>query len=67
MRTRIGFQQLCAVTVLLVLVCVQMAPAQMAGLPAKRTHALAAATTAPNAAAKAPAVAQAEENGQKHT
>jgi len=62
MKTRIGFQQLCAITVLLVLVSAQMAPAQQAGLPANGTHGLTAAASARNAAAKAPAAAQEEEN-----
>ena len=62
MKTRIGFQQLCAITVLLVLVSAQMAPAQQAGLPANGTHTLTAAASAPNAAVKAPATAQEEEN-----
>ena len=62
MKTRIGFQQLCAVTALLALVSAQMAPAQQAGLPANGTHALTAPASAPKATAKAPAGAQEEEN-----
>jgi len=46
MKTRMGFQQLCAVTALLALVSAQMAPAQQAGLPANGTHALTAAAAA---------------------
>lgn len=62
MKTRIGFEQLCAVTAALALASVQITPAQQARPAGNDTPALAVAANAPGAAAKPATAQETEEN-----